>query len=574
MSTILTVTTSLALADSGNTTCPTWFSYNHATNQCECVGIEGMIRCSQERNVAMVANGVCVTSSREGLYLAGECPLRNRKNNTDRMWSELPRYSEDLNTIMCGPYNREGLLCGQCIDGYGLPVYSSDLECVNCSVFSQKLSIPLYLLIQFVPVTLFFLCIIIFRLKITSGPLLGYFLFCQLYYEETTGINRHVFDYIQTSSLKPLKVLFFISQTFTELWNLLFFKSLVPPFCISQHLSSIQLQILTLVPATYAILFFITMCLLVKLHGRNYRVARFLEKPFVFIGHKLKMGTISSDSIVRAFATCILLSTTTTAYNLLALTDTTAVYNMDGEITESVYNIDPEVLYFSEIALPLMAVTIPCLFLVLVPALLLIIYPTRIYRRLSRCISARKQLAITAFAEALHGCFKDGLNGTTDYRALAGLIILILPLFATLNTSPKHVVAGYSCLCFSGFVLLFLSFIISCVKPCKSRVANFSLGYHSMMAGVIKFGLHLWIKDLSTDTKALELTLIIIPLISHILVTIWMGYCVSQYIRMHYGLNISLHPVRVMWSDCVRFVKLHVQGERCYNQALLESARM
>ena len=30
-----------------------------------------------------------------------------------------------------------------------------------------------------------------------------------------------------------------------------------------------------------------------------------------------------------------------------------------------------------------------------------------------------------AFAKALHNCFKDGLNDTRDYRALAGLLILL-----------------------------------------------------------------------------------------------------------------------------------------------------
>ena len=97
--------------------------------------------------------------------------------------------------------------------------------------------------------------------------------------------------------------------------------------------------------------------------------------------------------------------------------------------TKPVLYIDPSVVYFShEHILYLIIALVPCVFLVLIPALLLLVYPTSIYRSFSRLISTRKQLAITTFAEALHNCFKDGLNGTRDYRSFAGLIILGLPI--------------------------------------------------------------------------------------------------------------------------------------------------
>ena len=315
---ILAVSISLVLADS-NTTCPAWFYFSNSTNQCECTGIEDMISCNQERTMAMIANGVCVTSITDGFdVLAGECQLRYIENNTDRMWSELLSSPEVLNEAMCGPYNREGLLCGRCIEGYGLPAYSSDLKCVNCSVFSHKLSICLYLLIEFVPITLFFVCVIIFRFNITAGPLLGYFLFCLFYYQETIGLNRHVFDYIKANSSYQIKCIFLVSQTISELWNLLFFKSLFPPFCVSEHLNSIHLRILTLVPATYSVLFFLTLCVLVELHARN-KVIHLIGKPFIFIRQRLNLS-IDSDSIIHAFATCIFLSTTTIACNVTSLT--------------------------------------------------------------------------------------------------------------------------------------------------------------------------------------------------------------------------------------------------------------
>ena len=91
-------------------------------------------------------------------FTVGMCPLTigNWKNITNRFWSELPSDPDMVNATMCGPYNREGLLCGKCIDGYGLPVYSLDVKCVNCSRLSTSASITLYVIIEIFSTTLFF----------------------------------------------------------------------------------------------------------------------------------------------------------------------------------------------------------------------------------------------------------------------------------------------------------------------------------------------------------------------------------------------------------------------------------
>ena len=80
--------------------------------------------------------------------------------------------------MMCGPYNRRGLLCGQCISGYGPGVNQFNLKCANCSNIPTVLAVGL---VELFPSTLFFICVIIFHINnnITAGPLLGYVLFCQ-----------------------------------------------------------------------------------------------------------------------------------------------------------------------------------------------------------------------------------------------------------------------------------------------------------------------------------------------------------------------------------------------------------
>ena len=191
--------------------------------------------------------------------------------------------------------------------------------------------------------------------------------------------------------------------------------------------------------------------------------------------------------------------------------------------------IDPSVVYFSHLIIALLL----CVFLVLIPALLLLVYPTRMYHSFSRLISTRKQLAITTFAEPLHNCFKDGLDGTRDYRSLAGLIILGLPIGSLITYITWLAAArttGYPRHCTTGFLFFALSLVVAYVRPCKSTLANLSLSYHAFMLGILEFGFLFW-SDLSI---ALELTFILIPLLSHTFAVSWEVYSISQYIRRNW----------------------------------------
>ena len=69
------------------------------------------------------------------------------------------------------------------------------MKCADCSKISTGSAISLYLFLELIPITLFFLCVVLFRLNITAGPLLGYVLFCQIYYT-AVGYEIFIYDYI------------------------------------------------------------------------------------------------------------------------------------------------------------------------------------------------------------------------------------------------------------------------------------------------------------------------------------------------------------------------------------------
>ena len=205
------------------------------------------------------------------------------------------------------------------------------------------------------------------------------------------------------------------------------------------------------------------------------------------------------------------------------------------------------------------------------PTLLLCIYPTRLYRYLSRYLNARKRLAITAFAEALHSCFKDGLNGTRDYRALAGSTVFFVFLMGIIAYFFSHSMFRDGALCHIIQTVLWtiLVCIVSYVKPCKSTVANVSLSFHMTMFGIF-FTIYLWEDNLSVETYTLELMFIITFLSPHILAAVWAGYTLTKHTLTRFGYQFHGPGCKVALSDMANGVRLCLcRGHRDYQEMLL-----
>ena len=551
-----------------NTSCPTWFYYNNVT--CECGQLSGWeVRCNQQEGKAEIADGFCATSTeQEGLYYAGDCPFRHTENNTDRLYSEMPSDPDLLNDTMCGPYNRKGVLCGRCIDGYGPAVYSLDMKCANCSKISAVSAISLYLFLELIPITLFFMCVVFFRLSIISGPLLGYVLFCQSFiFAMQNGL--YIYKYILSHSHVFLTALLKFSLILCSSCILQFLRFTTPPFCISTKLTGIHIQMLNLVTAIYPVLLVIITYILMELHARNYRIIHILWKPFSFLANKLKITSVTSDAVIHAFATFILLSASTLTFNTINVFCVNSVRKSTDETVHKVILFyDPTITAYSHehILYGVLAV-VPFILLVLIPSLLLCVYPTRIYGCLSRVVSGRKRLAITAFVEALNNCFKDGLNGTRDYRALAGLFLnyglVAMCIFSIAEFT------GYSNNVAPAFTLIFISLLISYVRPCKSTIANLSLSYHHIMPGILSLAVHLWTNDLSTGTETLEMTFIIIPVISHVLVFMWAAYTLTHRIMKHFGYHFNC---KLALTDLAKDLRLYFHRRRGDYEVLSDTA--
>ena len=472
----------------------------------------------------------------EGLYFAAECPYSHLENTTNRVYAEMPSDPDQLDSFMCGPHNRKGLLCGRCIDGYGPAVYSLDRKCVNCSQLSTASASSVYILLELIPITVMFVCVMLFHLDITAGPLLGYVIFCQVY---AYSVERNVYitSYIFMNSSVPLKMLLYCSLALSGIWNLKFAWILIPPFCISSALTGIHIELLGLVSPIVLIVLFIVTCISIDLHRRDNRIIKAMWRLFRFFLTKIKIKSVSGDSVIHSFASFVLLSAYTLNYVMITTFTYNPVFYNDGTFYNYLVFFDPTIKWLSHEHIIYISITvIPFIVLVIIPSVLLCAYPTRLYCFLSRLLSARKRLAIKAFVEALHNCFKDGLNGTRDYRQLAGLSILVGIIYPLIDYYFWKIAAiNYSFSVTSGFTLTIVSLFLSYARPCKSVLANLSLSYHIMVMGMLSIAVSLWKKDLSTKTETLKVLFIITPVISHVLVISWAGYTITCQILSRIG---------------------------------------
>ena len=430
--------------------CPTWFvpQISNHTSGCEC-GVQTfssdlVVKCDDYSNRSMLRSGFCMTYNEStDVTVAGRCPYNSHKTDYQQLYVKLPQNVSHLNEFMCGGLNRTGLLCSHCQEGLGIPVFSYTLHCLPClESFGGWL---LYIFLAVFPTTIFFLIVIIFQIRVTSAPMNAFIVICQLF-SNMVNIQPHSF----LNRTPYTHIITIVLSTLLGIGNLDFFRYVIPSFCVSDKITPIQVAALEYVVALYPLLLIVTTYICVELHARDCRLIVWLWRPFrrclafVLRGRKLEF------SLVHAFASFLLLSYSKILFVSVRLLVTIRLYDSTGQIgSKSMVYYDASVRYFSVPHFPfvLLAIFMLCVFVV-IPTLVLLLYPTRAFQRSLGCCRVR-WLALHAFADTFNGYYKNGTEGTRDYRYFAGLyvIVRILPFLYT---------GGY-------FILYFLMLIIICL---------------------------------------------------------------------------------------------------------------
>ena len=153
-------------------------------------------------------------------------------NVTISEYIQLPSNITELSDYMCGPLNRKGIVCSECADGFGPSVTSLEHMCTRCT--DAWYGVPLFLFLQFVPITVFYLIILVFQISMTSAPMTCFvmhaqFIVMSLRSPLTVIINGGPCWPTISKFDNIMKIIF----TLYGILNLDFFHYFVPPFCIS-----------------------------------------------------------------------------------------------------------------------------------------------------------------------------------------------------------------------------------------------------------------------------------------------------------------------------------------------------
>ena len=138
--------------------CPTWYYESNDTGGCVCGSeLEGGLICHQYTQTVEISADFCMTyDDQTQEVFAGDCAYGYSANMSNRRYSIEESNYTSLNSSQCALYNRKGLFCGECSEGFGPAVYSFDLKCANCSTMPSALAIAASFLLEFLPITILF----------------------------------------------------------------------------------------------------------------------------------------------------------------------------------------------------------------------------------------------------------------------------------------------------------------------------------------------------------------------------------------------------------------------------------
>ncbi len=436
--------------------CPAWFHQDSSCKSGCCCGpsLDNVVLCNNATLELQLLNGHCMTYDKQLGTVVGRCRY-SCLYSLHR--THLPLYNasvEEVSEKICGPLNRQGRLCGRCKKGYRVSAYTYDLKCHECKAYNWAA----YLMVAFVPLTVFFLIVVVFRISAASPLLNSFVLVCQtMSTPDQVRVVSVLFDlkFIpDTAHVYSIAKLLF---TLNGIWNLDFFRTIVGPICLP--ISGAESMALDYVVAFYPLVLVVITYLLIELYARDVRLIVWLWRPFQFFLSRWSFRWDTTTSIVGAFATFLLLSYVkllSISFDLLA---PARMYLESGQLVGRwylFYDATVEVFGPDHLPLAVLAISVLVVFIFL-PLLLLFVYPMRCFQRILNFCGLNRHF-LRVFMDIFQGDFKDGTNGTRDCRYVAALYllgrILCFVVYGLVWSDYIWSVLAYSLLSMSIFIIL------------------------------------------------------------------------------------------------------------------------
>ena len=517
------------------------FENNNGSTQCKCgPELGGVVYCNECTLEILLHQCFCMTFNVKdpNITVVGACLYMCNGTypvNTD---------------YMCGKEsNREGQLCGRCREGFAPPAYSYDWRCVRCSHDSFLKNLVKYCVVAFLPLTIFFIIVITLHISATSPSMNAFLLACQVL---TSPMQSRIVSSVTNGNRWPVRII----GSLYGFWNLDFFRTLYPRFCLHPNMSTLQVLALDYIIAAYPLLLTIITYTLVELHNRNCKLVVCLWKPFRICFARFQRQWNIQTSLIQAFVSFLLLSSIkflSVSFDFLVPVH---IYNIQGKSLEPYLYIDGTIEYFGKQHLPyaILAIVVLSIFIIL-PLLLLCLYPCLCFQKILNACNLRCQ-ALHIFMDAFQGCYKNGTDGTRDCRYFSVMYLLVRIFFfiaiAVTFSSSIYVASFLVGVIFSLFALLF-----TFVQPYKTPVYNVvdtvllatvALIYFSIVGEGLLYQLFI------TDAHHPHLTILVIIMLSIFVSVplIYMTAMVLYWLFRHTILSALLLKIRQLCNSTLR----------------------
>ena len=455
--------TCLACSETRGDSCPSGLFCKEG--QCECGVYPGnLITCNGTSSSLL--NYFCATFDEDNnVMLVGHCPHR-RKTENYTLYYNLPRNISTLSILLCQPFNRTGALCGRCLPDHYPLAYSYNMTCIPCP--NVHWNWARYIMAAYLPLTLFYLVILLFNINTTSSHYFAAVYFCQAI---TMPIVLRI---LLQSVLTPEIGFTFAAKLLASLygiWNLDFFRPFYSDLCLG--IGILPTLALDYVIAVYPLLLMIISYLLIVLYDRNYRVVTIMWRPFLILFSFLKSSWNIRTSVIDAYATFFFLSYGKFLSVSFDLLTPTKVYHLHGDSYTHTWALfySGYIEYFGKEHLPygILAIITSCLF-VIFPTVILAIYPFQLFQKFLNLFPVRWYILHT-FMDSIQGCYKDGTEpDTRDCRWFASIFIFIrftqFMLYSFLSPLASNP--------FIAMTLILQVILIAIIQPFKASFSHYN----------------------------------------------------------------------------------------------------
>ena len=365
----------------------------------------------------------------------------------------------------------KGQLCGECAENYTLPAYSYYFGCVKCNDFEFNNGWIKFIVAAFLPLTIFYIIVIMFRISVTSSTLNAFVMVSQI--AASPPVIRNVYSRNLVSN--PYHVSYFsqfivnLIIAITTIWNPDFFRSWYGYICIHPDINYQHVLLLEYAIAIYPLFLILLTFILVKLHD-NFAFVVWLWKPFYRCLAVFRRQWNIQSYLVHAFATFIVLSYVKILYynTSFELLRPSLLYDMHGNhILEAYWYYNGRVDITSKGYIPILFLALFMLLLFNVsPLVLLALYPFKCFQRLLNfCLSQKSRLVLQIYMDSFHGCYEDTAH---DYRHFATLYLAV----RFLNLLMASVFNYILYLPAAALVFVFALALVAKFQPYKSKRNN------------------------------------------------------------------------------------------------------